>query len=442
MNLKKSKFNIEIDKLNDGRILIFNAYTSSYGILDQETKKIYSDIEHIDLSSIKNKSIIDNISTMAKNGFLVDQSIDETKLVKYNLGIARFGVVKQKSLIIAPTLNCNMACSYCFENKYNASMDTNTKSNLIEFTKQFIAGMEQFNVIWFGGEPLLESDTIVDISKEFIEYCKKSNIGYKPFLITNGTLLDSNMAKMLKSKCGINSAQITIDGVKEKHNNRKRLINGQDSFNEIIRNIDEIKDIIDVTIRINVDKDNINYIDELVDFLMYAQKWENKVQIYFSPVFSNNDICSSISNKCFSQMEFGHVHSLLIRNLYNKGLYKYIRNWYPSAQAIGCGALSRNELVVGPNGDFYKCTQVIGQQEHNVGNVKDGIMINQEYLQWLTLDIPKECEECNLINLCQGGCAYRRINNNHPLCEYTTISYNEILKIVYEDYNSSHPKIV
>lgn len=51
----------------------------------------------------------------------------------------------------------------------------------------------------------------------------------------------------------IKSVQITIDGPPEIHNKRRKVINGEDSFDVILRNIRNIYDLLDITIRINVD---------------------------------------------------------------------------------------------------------------------------------------------------------------------------------------------
>ena len=47
MGHKKSRYNVEIDRLDDGGILIYNTYSGIFGIMDVKTQAMYNDIENI-----------------------------------------------------------------------------------------------------------------------------------------------------------------------------------------------------------------------------------------------------------------------------------------------------------------------------------------------------------------------------------------------------------
>jgi len=82
MNYKKSMFNVEIDKLQDNRVLLYNTYTGIFGIMDTKTQEIYNEIEDKDISGIDDEELRNNISIMLKSGYIVDIDKDELSSFK------------------------------------------------------------------------------------------------------------------------------------------------------------------------------------------------------------------------------------------------------------------------------------------------------------------------------------------------------------------------
>jgi len=74
------------------------------------------------------------------------------------------------SLTIAPTLNCNFMCPYCYEEE-NARqvsfMSKEVTDNTLRFIKHQLNGPNAgVSISWYGGEPLLAVHTIQYISQE------------------------------------------------------------------------------------------------------------------------------------------------------------------------------------------------------------------------------------------------------------------------------------
>lgn len=87
------------------------------------------------------------------------------------------------SYVIAPTLNCNYNCVYCFENKENRKlrMNFNTAEDILSFIIKQIESnklIKSIKITWFGGEPLLSYDLILEFSKKIIAKLNKMNILY------------------------------------------------------------------------------------------------------------------------------------------------------------------------------------------------------------------------------------------------------------------------
>ena len=97
---------------------------------------------------------------------------------------------------IAPTLNCNFRCSYCYEkNAYNTRvMEKIVLEKLIAFSKRNLKS--KIRVEWYGGEPLLALEHI----KYFNLLAKQNEIELKQVMITNGYLISEEVLKFFQEK--------------------------------------------------------------------------------------------------------------------------------------------------------------------------------------------------------------------------------------------------
>ena len=58
-------------------------------------------------------------------------------------------------LTIAPTLDCNFDCPYCYENRRNGKMSEEVQDALIDFIQNSVTSETSvMDISWYGGEPL------------------------------------------------------------------------------------------------------------------------------------------------------------------------------------------------------------------------------------------------------------------------------------------------
>ena len=117
--------------------------------------------------------------------------------------------------------------------------------------------------MWFGGEPLLKFQEIIEESAKVKEICTNNNREYIGSITTNGYLLNKHIFSELYI-VGIRTYQITLDG--EKHDKFRVLENGSGTFNTIKNNISNISNMdgdFHIIIRVNVDKNS----GENIEFL-------------------------------------------------------------------------------------------------------------------------------------------------------------------------------
>ncbi len=96
------------------------------------------------------------------------------------------------SLILLPTLGCNAACDYCFENKTNQHLTLDNLKVLIEKVMEFLEQkhIERLSIYWQGGEVMTlppewfeQANLIIKQSaevweKEVVNYIQSNMINY------------------------------------------------------------------------------------------------------------------------------------------------------------------------------------------------------------------------------------------------------------------------
>lgn len=387
--MKFSQFNIEHKIENN--ILLYNTFSSGILLIEEEDLNEYKNIK---LDIDKNESLLKK--ELIKGNMIVEDSLNEVDLIKYYSNILRY---KNEGLFltIAPTLSCNFVCPYCYEKGVDfTTMNENTIENTLKFIKNNIKKDEPLSISWYGGEPLMAFNIIEKLTNEILKYVNIEK--FSADIVTNGYLLTREYAKKMK-EMKINSAQITLDGPPKIHDSRRKLSSGRGSFDRIIENIKNSCDLIDITIRVNLDNTNKEGIDELVSILKEKDIYD-KVFLYIAKV---EDLLNENNINILKEEEFTEYNSRFLRK--NKN-FSNISEFNPNI----CGAVTNNSFVIDPNGNLYKCWDEIGRKKGCIGNVKDGIELNNTVIYYGAYNPVEDnqCRKCNLLPICMGGCPYSK----------------------------------
>ena len=254
----------------------------------------------------------------------MDSEKDELATLKIERWKKRFSS-DRLTLTIAPSLECNMDCPYCYEKKGSIVISSETQGLVVEFAKKQLAVFEDVKrlvVNWYGGEPLLQLEVIFTLTKALKELCKEKEIEYGATLISNGVLLDGRVAEKLAKECSVSQAQITIDGIEPVHDRRRRMKDGSGSFQTIVSNLESAKKYMGIVVRVNVDRDNISSIDEMTKYFLDELKWSKNPLFYLAPVEEVNEGCIIDKTRCFGGEEFAEIDMACVKAQYKKGLSK------------------------------------------------------------------------------------------------------------------------
>ena len=131
------------------------------------------------------------------------------------------------------TRRCNLKCVHCrAEAVDNINSNELPTSEIFRILKE-IKEVANPIIILTGGEPLLREDIF-----EIIAQVK--NLGLKPVLATNGTLINEKIAIELK-KAGIARVSISLDGATAETHNNFRKVEG--AFEEALKGIYALKKV-------------------------------------------------------------------------------------------------------------------------------------------------------------------------------------------------------
>lgn len=422
--MRLSKFNIILDK-TDGTY-IYNTLTSSVLKLTDEYKQNFSEFYNSQNSDVLFKDLTDNLRL---GKMIVNDDLDEISYIK-NIHYMHKYSNAASSYTIAPTLECNFRCPYCYEKGKNyTTMDEGTIDNLTKMIEENSNISKYLSICWYGGEPLLAFDIIEKLSLVAID---KFNNYFEASMVTNGYLLSKDIVEKLE-KLHIKTIQITIDGPPEIHNKRRRLPNGGDTFFKILENIQnaiKINNKLNISIRINVDKNNIN---ESYEILEYFEKYnlKDKVAFYTAPVDNINNTYTNSS--CFTNKEYAKEQISFLRYALDKG---FICINLPLANPSICGAVSSNNFVIGPKGELYKCWDDIGYESEELGNIGDNgyeLLENNNYRKWINYSpFDSECEECIFLPSCMGGCPNKRVKEQSKGCITIKENYTDMINLLIQ----------
>jgi uncharacterized protein len=417
MKIYKSPF-LEVILSKKYGILIYSGSTNTI------TK--FSIIEFIQFLLKKNKSVFFEKGILLKKSpknFILNSKAKSYKVCSNSV----------TGITIAPTMNCNFNCEYCFV-KNSLKNQVITKELLDKIISFLSSKGKYYSIEWFGGEPSLVPELITYFYKETE---MKNLINCESILITNGTFEKKEIWSIIENY--ITTLQITLDGNKLIHDKRRIFKDGRGSFDKIINNLDilyekmkkgRIKRNIFVDIRCNLDKENISEYKQLRNYIL------ERYNGVFCFTFAKVKHCGIkfYDRKILTDKEYS---DFVVAQYHNYGIFREPILPVDSTTFQHCRVTCPNSFIFDPIGNIYKCDIDIGDESKIIGNcfTKKLPQNNTEakYLFSTSLFLPKKCSKCSLIFQCWGGCAHYRIENNmKKICKYQKFNLKKYIEIVYE----------
>ncbi|MFQ6079548.1 MAG: radical SAM protein, partial [Thermodesulfobacteriota bacterium] len=307
-------------------------------------------------------------------------------------------------ITVLTTYACNLRCTYCFQEGLHSpsSMDRENSRKVIRWISEKVHALSPrtLELVFYGGEPLLNPKAIHIISKGISEITKPMGIQLSISMITNGVLINEELVDSLLP-LGLKEIKVTLDGDREAHDAKRPHPNGDGTFDTILENLIQIKETVPISIGGNFDDSNKGSIPRLLDLLQEDGFNDHLKRVGFKPIFSSLDSAklprSSFNTCTFSDMNVEDM--LWLRKETEK-------RGFPceSGIALGpCEAARENAYTIDPLGRIYKCPGSAGMDQFVIGNINEH-ELNYRNTQFMTFNPCEICGSCPYIPLCGGGC--------------------------------------
>ena len=388
---KNSVFNYIVQ--NDDGILVFNTLMNVLIFTDKENRAYFTDKPFRTPHN-------EDIDFLINNRLLVPQETDETKLylefhdLMRTIEDAKQGIERYN---ILTTTNCNARCFYCYEEGIRQeSMSPETALDVARYIAQTRAKSGRTYLRWYGGEPLVNSKVIDTISSAMVE----NDIPFYSTISTNGYLIDDETIEKATGLWNVKKIRIPMDGMEAEHNRRKNFKNNKDdAFRKTMDNIQRVVDSgITMTVRLNIDADNIDSITELAHYLTEKYEGNPEFNMYVRCLFSEISIEKHRTNRAYVEKLLGK----------KKEIEAYLRmhrifDWQKLApigfRTYCCAANNPNMVTVVPNGNLCSCECHCFDDAH-WGNIYQGIIDRDEYDAWIKNEMQEKCAGCVFLPEC------------------------------------------
>lgn len=329
---------------------------------------------------------------LIENGLWIRKDIDELDIYLSICGELQKQTPHTVNLTIATTLKCNAHCSYCYEKGIKQTdMFEGGSDRIIQFI-QTLRPFKTVNLIWFGGEPLMNIPLIDDISRRLSEL----EINFSASMITNGSLFSIDILENKIKTWNLHDVQITLDGssgIYEKIKNYDKTANI--SYFHILNSIKLLAEKgITVHIRMNISRTNMENIYELVKELDFAFASQDNVVFY--PAF-----LSGLHEHLTDKEKLDCICKIFaITN--NPQKFTAGSRFHSLPKHNACNRSSASAYTIDTHGNVYACEHNVGIPEKALGSLYaiDIIKETRRKRQFLS----QKCRHCVFLPKCFGGC--------------------------------------
>lgn len=417
-------------RLHEGVCLLTNFTNKTHILVSEEVLSVFNNNS---IDEFK-KMFPDVYDQLLRSRYILEDDIDEFDELcsKNERDIADN---QMYHIVINPTLDCNLSCWYCYENRVPNSSISNSVINGICKHISLKFKEEPFSFLkisFFGGEPIMNFSSIEKIAAFSSSFCEQNNINLLLDFTTNGTLLTSSyISRLSKYACAF---QITLDGNKEQHNKVKYMKSRTvDTFSLTIRNIKDIQKNISnsfVSIRINYDGETLKHFNSVLEELSQLDKTRCKIILKKIWQVSMEDLSKDLITD-------------VTENLRNLGFFV---DEYGDPGI--CFADRKNQAVINYDGNIFKCTTInkfdnenaLGYLDINTGKI---IWDDKKTAYLNNRDLLESCTTCMIFPTCTGPCRRRMFLQPNWECPYTkpdfdvcyyarSLFYNEIAELQFK----------
>lgn len=347
-----------------------------------------------------------------RSNFIPDQNIptlsdwqSETSTATTTQEVKKF----KRQFTINVTQICNLHCSYCAAGG-DGSFGDPIKKISIEKTlpqlRQFIDLIphhESIHVTFLGGEPLLYPDAIRLIAEYVNEVCQPQEIETSFLVVTNGTLLTADTAKMLADIKA--SVTISIDGPKLVNDQLRPTKNKQSSTDLTIQGLQHLMKFKNKGLRLIglsgvFGHANLNLVAAYEFYRQFNVDW---YEFNYDYTESNEAVMQKYLTEYTEvlnlAMNYGKENEIRKIKMIDQFFYQLDEQ----KRIVNHCSSGKSFLMIDARNDLYDCPWEVGQKNEKLDWQNDA---NKVRFETQSLIEQNNCHQCWAKYLCGGGCKF------------------------------------
>jgi uncharacterized protein len=273
-------------------------------------------------------------------------------------------------LTLFPTEHCNFRCTYCYEDFSIGRMDPSVVSGVKELIHHRSAGLRDLQISWFGGEPLVAYDIVLDINRYAQSISREHDFDLQIGMTTNGyALSEPRMVELYES--GLSSYQISFDGYGDGHDLTRRRVDGRGTFDTIWSNVLTFERLRQtgviqdgsIMLRLHVHPDNKQSALDMAKAIR-----DHLTPEWFSFLIKNVGHYGGKNDDTFKVYKYGASELNDIQQEMGEILAPFVKARLPGAVPV-CYAAKANAFTIRADGKVGKCTVALTDSKNDVGRL-------------------------------------------------------------------------
>jgi len=300
---------------------------------------------------------------------------------------------------ICLTLQCNLACSYCYMPKSSVVISDAVAQTAVNHIFRKALPGETIEVALFGGEPLLVFERVRFLT-ELIESHPDHSEHVRISVVTNGTILSEEILQYINEH-GI-AFCVSCDGPPGIQDLSRRTRRGKPSGAFVERTIRRaVRSLPTVLVNAVYGPQSLDDLPTSLDYLLSL----GARNIYLSPDYKaawTKEDCArlpatyrAIADRYIEHQRKGDPRFI---SLIEGKIAVLINGGYRQEDRCRMG---REEFSIAPDGDIYPCERLMGNRESCIGNISNGSASARACAERA---IPSPCQDCAVSEYCMHWC--------------------------------------
>lgn len=314
---------------------------------------------------------------------------------------------RPRRFTLCVTLQCNLACDYCYVRKNPVAMSPETARRSVDFIFHHSPPGSDIEIGFFGGEPLLEFPLVQAITELIENHPAYDSDHVSLTITTNGTLFSDAIAAFLKEHDF--KVCISCDGSPRVQDRFRHTAAGRESSLLVARTlVAALEALPTVLVNAVYRPETFHHLPESLEYLSGLGARQIFVNADYGAPWTRREaealpvVYRAVADRYIDWYLKDDPHFI---SLIDAKLTVLLRGGYLPAERCQMGT---GELTITPDGGLYGCERLIGtgtDPEHRIGSIETGVdLVRMAGRCAAGGPVNPECVDCGIRDCCMNWC--------------------------------------